>query len=260
MLIALLVLAVILLTGCQSSNIHYNDLLTPSVSADIKDDEPNDSLSDEYTNTPETTDGILNDYEVVEASYTTYDDYNNMFQVTYAQVSGVSNIDLEDRINEALMVSMTEWINSNCDWANEFQIEVTSKTSELLSLCYSLGYEFNNQTMYIHVGVTVDMQTGKRLYLSDVVENIEEIRGEIVSYEYSTDFSPPIDADEADEIIHYTSISEKEYFEEMSLFDSYVYQYMFTYLRVKPTFYLKNDLLVIIRDEYDLNNIYINLA
>lgn len=64
------------------------------------------------------------------------------------------------------------------------------------------------------MGVTVDMQTGDRVYLVDLVEHIESLKQKLENYDYENEVSPPIDSKEADQIIRHASISENEYFEE----------------------------------------------
>ncbi len=75
---------------------------------------------------------------------------------------------------------------------------------------------------------------------------------------YGNEISPPINSEEADKIIQHTSISEKEYFEDVYKTDPLVYNFMFTYIRVKPSFYLTDNKLVITRDENEFDDVYID--
>lgn len=200
-----------------------------------------------------------NEYKILEKEYTFYNKENKLFKVKYAQISGLANEILEYNINQTLKSSITEWINKDCEWMEESQLDVKYKNSKYLSLCYIIELkDYKNYfSTYTRIGVTVDMQTGERVYLNDLIKDTSDLKQTLMSYSYGNEVSPPIDSKEADKIIYGASKSEKEYFEEIYETDPLVYDFMFTYIRVKPTFYLTDKQLVITRDENEFNDVYI---
>lgn len=108
---------------------------------------------------------------------------------------------------------------------------------------------------FTRFGVTVDIQTGRRVFLDDLFKGTADLKQKLVKYDYGNEISPPIDPAETDEIIHESSISEKKYFEENYDADSDVYNF----LQGKSSFYLTDNKLVIIRDENEFDDVYIDL-
>jgi len=102
------------------------------------------------------------------------------------------------------------------------------------------------------------MQTGNRVYLDDLIDDIDSLKKKLEEYDYRNEVFLPIDSNEAEQIIHHASISEKEYFEETYKADPHVYDSMFTYIRVKPSFYLTDNQLVITRNEVEYNDVFID--
>lgn len=239
-LIYLFVVMIMLFAGCKSSNVINGQT-----------DKPVESKSNNVT-----------DYKVNIKEYVAYNEENNSFKVKYAQISDLGNDSLENQINQTLKSSITEWINKDCDWVERFQITIKCKTSKYLSLCYTI--EWGNPRgedlvgTFTRIGLTVDIQTGDRVYLNDLIKDTANLKQTLVNYNYGTEFSPPIDYEEADKIIHYASISEKKYFEEIYKTDPHVYIFMKSYLGLKSSFYLADKQLVITRDENEFNDVYID--
>jgi len=96
--------------------------------------------------------------------------------------------------------------------------------------------------------------------LDNIIKDTDNLKHTLVYYDYGTEFSSPIMNKEADEIIHYASISEKEYLEEQNQTDGWVYNHVGEYMQNKSSFYLTDDKLIITRDRYDLNDIYIDYS
>lgn len=220
------------------------------------------NLKDAKNNVKENKSNNENAYKVYEKEYTAYNKEDKPFIVKYAQISGLDNKSLESQINQTLKSSITEWINKDCEWMAESQMNVEYKTSKLLSLCYTI--EMNDDrgkdfaSTYARIGITVDLNKGVRVYLNDLFKDTSSLKQELVGYSYGNEISPPISSKEADEIIHYASISEKKYFEEIYKNDPLVYDFMFTYIRAKPSFYLTDTQIVITRDENKYNDVFIN--
>lgn len=267
-----LVVMTILFVGCKSNNLNVGEINKfegskpnsvndnkmnkneGNKSSDVNDNKENNFEGSKPSNT--------NDYKILEKEYSVHNKENKPFKVKYAQISGLGNEGLESKINQILKLSITEWINKDCEWAEKFQVDVKYKTSNYLSLCYTIEWE-NSQgedfmSTFTRIGVTIDMQSGERVYLDNLVKDTANLKQKLVDYSYGNDFSPPIDSEEADKIIHYTSISEKKYLEEVYKTDPLVYSYMLSYIRKKPSFYLVDNKLVIIRNEFNLNDIFID--
>jgi hypothetical protein len=248
------VVMTLLFVGCIFSNL--ND-------GKINKDEDSISIDVNYNkagNAEESNPIDENDYKIFQKEYTAYNKENKPFKVRYAQISGLANENLENKINQTLKSSITEWINKDSHWMEESQLTVKYKTSKYLSLCYTIESkdDKNNLSTYTRIGVTVDMQTGDRVYLSDLIKDTTNLKQKLVSYSYGNEISPPIDSEEAEKIIHRASISEKEYLEEIYKTDPLVYDFMFTYIRVKPSFHLTDKQIVITRDDNKYNDIYVD--
>lgn len=229
-----------LFIGCQSNT--YSD--------NSKNDEDNKSID-------------VNNYEIYEEEYIANNKENIPFSVKYLQISGLGNENLENYINQTLKLSMTEWINENCEWMNKFKADVKYKTPQYLSLCYTIEWENTQGSDYpstlMRLGVTIDMQTGERVYLEDLIKDsigTTSLKQRIMNF--TNGISPPIDSKEADKIIHEASMSEKKYYEEEFQTNSDVYNELKGVLLHKSSFYLQENTLVITRNEYEYDDIYIN--
>ncbi len=99
------------------------------------------------------------------------------------------------------------------------------------------------------------MQTGKRVYLDDIIDDMDDLKQYLVEYD---GLASSIDEKEADEIIRYSSMSEKEYIEEKFKTYPNVYQYIKSSLMFKPTFYITDDQLVIVRGETYISSVYLD--
>lgn len=245
-----------LFTGCKSSNINGNEVNKIEVS------KSNEAIDIKVNEIERSKSSSEIEYKIFEKEYIAYNKENKQFKVKYAQISGLENESLERQINQILKLSMTEWINNDCEWAEKFQVDVKYKTSKYLSLCYTIKWK-NSQvedsmSTCTRIGVTIDMRTGERVYLDNLVKDTESLKQKLVHYSYGNEFSPSLDSKEADKIIHYTSISEKKYLDEIYKTDPLVYNYMLSYIRKKPSFYLTDNKLVVTRNEYDLNDIFID--
>lgn len=111
---------------------------------------------------------------------------------------------------------------------------------------------------YTRMGVTVDIQTGDRVYLNDLINDTDGLKQKLEKYDYGNEFSPPINSEEADKILHEASISESKYLEEIYQNDPYAYDEIKDEIGSKTSFYLTDNKLVITRNEYDLNDVYID--
>lgn len=223
--ISLFVTITLLFVGCQSSKLHEHK--------------------------------EIDNYVIYEKEYSAYNSEKKSFIVKYAQISGLGNESLENKVNQTLKESITQWINENCEWMEKSEIVVKCKNSKYLSLCYVIEWNNPQKNGYMRIGITMDMKTGHRVYLNDLIKDTDSLKQKLLDYTYGTEFSPPIDSEEADSIIHRASISEAKYLEEIYKDDQYVYNYIISYLTVKSSFYLTDNKLVITRDNYEMNDIFI---
>jgi hypothetical protein len=135
-------------------------------------------------------------------------------------------------------------------------IIIMKDKKKLFLIVIGQGEDF--MSTYMRIGVTVDLQTGDRIYLDNLITDTGELKQTLVNYNYENEFAPPIDDEEAEEIIYNASISEVKYLEEIYKKDSFVYNFIFTYMMKKPSFYVTNKQIVIIRDENEYNDVFLD--
>ncbi len=195
-------------------------------------------------------------------------------RLKYIQVSGLSNVELETRINEMLKAELTQWINlksewyerdpARHEWFERFQPEVKLKSPRYLSVCYTARWEHDNGSDYmgesVRVGITIDILEGRRVYLKDLFEDESVLKRELENYEYNSEFTAPIDSDEADKIIYEASLSMADYLDELSQTDPLAYEeIMFDlFWQPKPSFYLLEDTVVVTRSKYEISDAYLS--
>ncbi len=202
------------------------------------------------------------DYKVNFEEYSIKNENNKLFKIKYAKISGLADKKMENKINQTLKSSLIEWINKDCEWMSEIRINVTYKNSDYISLCYTKEWESPRGKGYINtytrIGITINMHTGERVYLDNLIKDTKNLKRKLENYKYETEFSPPISSDEAVKIIQEASISEKDYLIESFKTDPFVYDEIKDEIASKTSFYLMDKNLVIMRDEYKLNDIYID--
>lgn len=253
----------ILLTGCHTIDTNTTD--TRAIDINIVDaKEIGTKAIDTNTigeNTIDDKSKDIIDYKLCEIEYIAYGIKGNPFNIKYAQISGLDDTSIEKKVNDTLKDFLVEWINKECEWMERSQIYVKCKNAKYLSLCYTVEWKDDREDImstYTRIGVTIDMQTGERIYLDDLFKDIDILKEIIENYNYGNEFSPPINLEEASEIIHETSISESKYLEENYENDPYVYELIIDYIGSKSSFYLTDDKLIITRDRYELNDLYID--
>ncbi len=196
------------------------------------------------------------DYKVTIKEYEAYNKENKMFKVEYVQISGMDDENLQNQINQTLKSSISEWITKDCDWMEKSRITVECKTSKYLSIIYKIEWENPNGKdllgTFTRIGLTVDLQTGKRVLLNALFNDYDGLKEKLVKYDYGNEISPPIDSDEADEIIHNASITEKEFYEENYKNGHSDYNFLWS----KSSYYLTDEQIVIIRDENEFDDVH----
>ncbi len=89
------------------------------------------------------------DYTIYEKAQTFYDEEQKEFLVKYAQVSGISNKRLEEKINAALESSVTEWINDSCWWMGKCQMEVKLKPQDIYPYAIRLNGKMTEKALSV---------------------------------------------------------------------------------------------------------------
>lgn len=152
------VVMTMLLAGCGSGNVIENK------TNKLAESKSNNSTS----------------YKVNIKEYIAYNEKDKPFKVKYAQILGIDNKSLENKINQTLKSAITEWLNKSSEWMEKSQITIKCKNSRYISLCYTIEWKNDNgegfMSTYTRIGVTVDVQTGDRVYLNDLIKNSESLK------------------------------------------------------------------------------------
>jgi hypothetical protein len=138
---------------------------------------------------------------------------------------------------------------------------VTLQTEKYLSICYKKEWVDPRGSDYMskctRICITIDIIRGKRVYLDEIIGDYP-LQAYLENYNYGTEFSPPITASEAQKIVTYSSMSEKEYLDKQIL-QRPTYKPLYEWLLGKPSFYLTGPEIIIARDEYEQNDVPIKL-
>lgn len=253
-LLYVVILFTLLVTGCKSNSeiVDGTEFATTSEMYDI-DNSKEKSKSNNIV-----------EYIVYKDEYIVNLDNNTSISVDYVQISNLGNVNLENQINQInqiLKSSLSEWVNEECEWFEQFEVDIKYKSPEYLSVCYTAHWENPNGNDFIgtvtRIGITIDINEGKRVYLNDFFEEAVVINRFLEEYNYGTEFSAPIREEEAKEIIHEASISVKEYLDEKQQTYPLVYEFMLSYISEKSSFYLEGNKIIITRDEYEMSDVYL---
>lgn len=201
---------------------------------------------------------ILLREESIETSYqvysNTYDygvDGEINYSVPYFQIFGLNNPGLEDKINEVLLKAAIEWLRDNCLWASDSKLQITSQTEDYFSYIYMIDMNDHIFGTYCY-GVTIDLKTGVRLSLDDFLTIDDTFMEQVAAYDYNDEFVFPLSVEESKTMIESALMTELEYLEE----NGSDVEYVMGPLKYKSSFYIKPGDLIIIRDTYDMGDIY----
>lgn len=191
-------------------------------------------------------------YTIVQESVIFQNADGKEYSVFFPQITGLSDDAKQSQLNTVLKSEITGWINENCFWAEEYYLHSIYKTESILSLLYTKDFAGKN-TDAIHpcsnIGITIDINSGNRLELSDIMD-MEELTDYLLSYSYENEFSAQFTSNEIENIITWASMSPADY---LNMFDiNYIDA---SYLCEKPTFYLIDDGIVLVCNEYSSMNI-----
>lgn len=134
---------------------------TSAVKDTVKDDTNEFGLAEEIT-TPS--------YSITKGSY-----YQENVRVEYPQITGLADTDIELIVNDIIKDNVDKRNEDNTSNAglhvNE-TYQVTMNSNEYISILYIRGHYIEGNSQHwdtVLYGITIDLQTGKKLELSDFV-------------------------------------------------------------------------------------------
>ena len=99
--------------------------------------------------------------------------WKNNISYRIVELRHMSDLSLEDAINKSIEDAMTSWISGLVLDADSANLEIYCHSSRYLSFLSSLSYN-SKRLDYIHDYITIDLKTGKRVMLDDLIEINEE--------------------------------------------------------------------------------------
>lgn len=192
-------------------------------------------------------------------------DYSHVIEIgdnfEFVQLEGIDDRRLQESINNLLFSIPKDIYNhSTANWLQACKVEVTGFTKDYISILYSTQTSKEGDIKEeIRFGITVDIKKAERLFLNDIIELNDNFVQTLMNYDYKNEFSPPITENVISRLFIQASTSEVDYLREIKNDDPYAYDFSASYIRRKATFFLTEDNLIIIRDEYDLDDIILPL-
>lgn len=118
---------------------------------------------------------------VTEYSITTIDstyihkelEWENNVGYKIIKVEHMSDYSLEQKINASIDYAMTSWISEYILYADTANLQIYSHSTNYLSFLNYLKFQ-DKDTYYVHDYITIDLKTGERVMLDDLVEINEE--------------------------------------------------------------------------------------
>lgn len=181
------------------------------------------------------------------------------YSIPYMSISGLENPAIAAQANEVLK-TVAEGIADNSAEikTNTPVISAVYQDSDYLSVLYEVNYDESPEYVKLgkgRVGIVVDVHTGNRLFLDDFFESPDELFSCMSSNKTDGEFFVPIEYAEAVNIFTFASLSELEYALQK---DTNAFDFLLRYTLSKPTFYLDGNEIVIIRDNFDLNDVRVS--
>lgn len=182
------------------------------------------------------------------------------YSVPYMSISGHENPAIAAQANEVLK-TVVEGIAGNTAEikTNAPVISAVYQDSDYLSVLYEVNYDEGPEYVRLgkgRAGIVVDLHTGNRLFLDDFFDSPDELFSCMSSYQPDGEFFVPIEYAEAVNIFTFASLSELEYAAQK---DTTAFDFLLRYTLSKPTFYLEENEIVIIRDNFGLNDVRVSL-
>ena len=200
-------------------------------------------------------------YNIIEEEKIFTTSTGGKYTFPYIQVSGLQNTSLENKINQNLMdvVKICESNTDECEVIQDIGISIKTKDSKYLSVLYNLALDVEEDERVkngsIRIGLTISMKSGERVFLDNLFASDKAYSEYQNSNREFPMFSSPLSSDEFESIFELASISETEYINRVRMEDDLVNQFLLSYLRVKPTFYIDSDSVTITASSYYMDDI-----
>ena len=105
----------------------------------------------------------------------------------YCQISGLGDAEREARINQELKDAAISWLCETVRNSQSDSIDISLQTERFLSVSYSY-YWLTRKSSQFYSAVTIDIETGKRVFLRDLIDIsqdfMEKIHDSNIAYHY----------------------------------------------------------------------------
>ena len=95
------------------------------------------------------------------------------FAFNIIRVKDMINLDFQNMVNDNIEMAMTSWVGGRVEHSDRVNLSITCHSSRYLSFINSYIYE-SQRVDVINDFITMDMQTGQRVFLNDLIEINEE--------------------------------------------------------------------------------------
>lgn len=99
--------------------------------------------------------------------------WKNNIKHRIIEVENMSDMSLEDKINDSIRNAIISWTRGYILNATTSHLDIYCHSSNYLSFVNKLEYT-DKRTVYIHDYITIDIKTGKRVMLEDIIRIDEE--------------------------------------------------------------------------------------
>ena len=146
-----------------------------------------------------------------------------VYDTPYAQVYGLSDKKIEDRVNETLKSAAVLWATEESLWSSRLTVHVAYVDSNYLSILYHRIWR-EGISDDLRINVIVDLHTGERLFLDDLVEFTDAFIEAMLAQNYKfkgSELYSSLPEDDIQRVLHEASISELEFHQELAEEDPY---------------------------------------
>lgn len=202
------------------------------------------------------------DYTLSKSEYTTIGSDGESIQIPYVQMANLADANKMSSINKILKSVVEDvFVDNQYNWGillKKVQLDITFQDDRYISLLYTIPCDEPEivKNGAFRFGVVVDLASGERIFLDDIFLDLAALKDYLCAYKYGTEYSPPISPSEIESIIDGASKDEQEFLDYKATQHGDA-QATLSFLKGKPSFYLLEEELVVIRDEFDMNDIFI---
>lgn len=107
---------------------------------------------------------------VRQSKYLGDDWMDNDFSFDYIVVERMSNTSVEEKANKTIEKAVSPWLKGVYSQALEVGFKIYEHSSQYLSFGNSFVFGSSKQRDYVYKFITIDMKSGKRVMLDDLVE------------------------------------------------------------------------------------------